>query len=185
FRLPNIATREVVQRFGHAIRRNLLDRNLGADVDQVRGADAVPAAVERRVYAHIAAHLPYYSATIIAAGDPAERFFALAKLRDPGGRPLTDVIENIVVDRVGNYVAFPLRSIDDTTPEWRSALIANVRQPARASQEFSVTLPVPGVWLRSELFPAHLAADSDAGAAGAAGAEEVKTEGRTERRKRG
>src|SRR5207247_8782718 len=55
FRLPNIATREVVQRFGHAIRRNLLDRNLGADVDQVRGADAVPAAVERRVYAHIAA----------------------------------------------------------------------------------------------------------------------------------
>src|SRR5881394_399354 len=185
FRLPNIATREVVQRFGHAIRRNLLDRNLGADVDQVRGADAVPAAVERRVYAHIAAHLPYYSATIIAAGDPAERFFALAKLRDPGGRPLTDVIEYIVVDRVGNYVAFPLRSIDDTTPEWRSALIANVRQPARASQEFSVTLPVPGVWLRSELFPAHLAADSDAGAAGAAGAEEVKTEGRTERRKRG
>ena len=182
FRLPNIATREVVQRFGHAIRRNLLDRNLGADVDQVRGAEAVPAAVERRVYAHIAAHLPYYSATIIAAGDPAERFFALAKLRDPGGRPLTDVIENIVVDRVGNYVAFPLRSIADTTPEWRSALLANVTQPARASQEFSVTLPVPGVWLRSELFPAHLAADSDAGAAGA---EEVKTEGRTERRKRG
>src|SRR5438034_6326665 len=182
FRLPNIATREVVQRFGHAIRRNLLDRNLGADVDQVRGADAVPAAVERRVYAHIAAHLPYYSATIIAAGDPAERFFALAKLRDPCGRPLTDVIENIVVDRVGNYVAFPLRSIADTTPEWRSALIANVTQPARASQGFSVTLPVPGVCLRSELFPAHLAADSDAGAAGA---EEVKTEGRTERRKRG
>src|SRR5213075_2262499 len=126
FRMPNIATREVVQRFGHAIRRNLLDRNLGADVDQVRGADAVPAAVERRVYAHIAAHLPYYSDTIIAAGDPAERFFALAKLRDPGGRPLTDVIENIVVDRVGNYVAFPLRSIADTTPEWRSALLANV-----------------------------------------------------------
>src|SRR5881397_2104222 len=154
FRLPNIATREVVQRFGHAIRRSLLDRNLGADVDQVRSADAVPAAVERRVYAHIAAHLPYYSATIIAAGDPAERFFALAKLRDPCGRPLTDVIENIVVDRVGNYVAFPLRSIADTTPEWRSALIANVKQPARASQEFSVTLPVPGVWLRSELFPA-------------------------------
>src|SRR6267142_5338830 len=85
FRLPNIATREVVQRFGHALRRNLLDRTLGADVDQVRGPDAVPAAVERRVYAHIAAHLPYYSATIIAAGDPAERFFALAKLRDPRG----------------------------------------------------------------------------------------------------
>jgi hypothetical protein len=181
FRLPNIATREVVQRFGHALRRNLLDRNLGADIDQVRGADAVPAAVERRVYAHIAAHLPYYSATIIAAGDPAERFFALAKLRDPRGRPLTDVIENIVVDRVGNYVAFPLRSIAHTTPEWRSALTAIATQPARASQEFSVTLPVPGVWLRSELFPAHLATET------AASAEDVKPEseaGRTERRKR-
>ncbi len=184
FRLPNIATREVVQRFGHAIRRNLLDRTLAADVDQVRGPDDVPAAVEQRVYAHIAAHLPYYSATIIAAGDPAERFFALAKLRDPQGRPLTDVIENIVVDRVGNYVAFPLRSIKFTTPEWRSALTSSDAVPARASQEFSVTVPVPGVWLRSELLPARLATESDAGAAGAAGAEDVQTEGRTERRKR-
>jgi len=45
----------------------LLDRRLGADVDLVL-ADPVPAA-RQRVYAHIAAHLPYYSATIIAAGD--------------------------------------------------------------------------------------------------------------------
>ncbi|HEY3221055.1 MAG TPA: hypothetical protein VGJ80_10005 [Gemmatimonadales bacterium] len=183
FRLPNIATREVVRRFGHVLRRNLLDRTLAADVDQVLGADAPPVAVERRVYAHIAAHLPYYSATIIAAGDPAERFFALAKLRDPRGRHLTDVIENIVVDRVGNYVAFPLRSTEFTTPEWRSALAAQASQPARASQEFIVALPVPGVWLRSELFPAQLATESDAGAAGA---EDAKPEtGRTERRKRG
>src|SRR6267143_614116 len=182
FRLPNIATREVVRRFGHALRRNLLDRTLGPDIDQVLGADAdaPPAAAEQRVYAHIAAHLPYYSATIIAAGDPAERFFALAKLRDPQGRPLTDVIENIVVDRVGNYVAFPLRSAEFTTAEWRSALAASAAQLSRALQEFSVTLPVPGVWLRSELFPAHLASES--------GAEDVKPEaeaGRTERRKRG
>src|SRR6266545_2273058 len=182
FRLPNIATREVVQRFGHAIRRNLLDRTLVAAVDQVRGPDAVAAAVERRVYAHIAAHLPYYSATIIAAGDPAERFFALAKLRDPRGHPLTDVIENIVVDRVGNYVAFPLRSLVDTTPEWRSALLTSQALPARASQEFSVTVPVPGVWLRSELLPARVATETDGGAVDA---EDVKTEGRKERRKRG
>ncbi len=139
----------------------------------------VPAAAEQRVYAHIATHLPYYSATIIAAGDPAERFFALAKLHDPRGHPLTDVIENIVVDRVGNYVAFPLRSVADTTPEWRSALTASPAQPPRGPQEFTVTVPVPGVWLRSELLPARLATESDAGA------EEVKTEGRTERRKRG
>jgi hypothetical protein len=179
FRLPNIATREVVQRFGHALRRNLLDRTLGADFDLVRGPDAVPAAVEQRVYAHIAAHLAYYSATIIAAGDPAERFFALAKLRDPRGHPLTDLIENTVVDRVGNYVAFPLRSVAHTSAAWRSVLTSSEAQPARASQEFIVTLPVPGVWLRSELFPAHLATQNDAGA------EEAKPEGRTERRKRG
>src|SRR3989442_2961034 len=184
FRLPNIATREVVRRFGHALRRNLLDRSLGSDIDQVLDADAVSPAAERRVYAHIAAHLPYYSATIIAAGDPAERFFALAKLRDPHDRPLTDVIENVVVDRVGNYVAFPLRSTEFTTPEWRSVLAVPASQLGRASQEFNVTLPVPGVWLRSELFPAHLATGSDAGAAGGAGAEDAQTEGRPERRKR-
>ena len=179
FRLPNIAAREVVRRFGHALRRNLLDRTLGADFDLVRGPDAVPAAAEQRVYAHIVAHLAYYSATIIAAGDPAERFFALAKLRDPRGHPLTDLIENSVVDRVGNYVAFPLRSVAHTSPEWRSALTSSPAQPARASQEFIVTLPVPGVWLRSELFPAHLATQNETGA------EEAKPEGRTERRKRG
>ena len=178
FRLPNIATREVVQRFGHALRRNLLDRTLGADFDLVRGPEAVPAAVERRVYAHIAAHLAYYSATIIAAGDPAERFFALAKLRDPRGHPLTDLIENTVVDRVANYVAFPLRSVAHASPEWRSALTSSSGQPPRTSQEFSVTLPVPGVWLRSELFPAQVATERDAGA------EDVQAEGRTERRKR-
>src|SRR3989441_10977473 len=182
FRLPNIATREVVRRFGHALRRNLLDRTLGTDIDQVLGADPVPAAAEQRVYAHIAAHLPYYSATIIAAGDPAERFFALAKLRDPQDRPLTDVIENVVVDRVGNYVAFPLRSAEFTTPEWRSALASSAAQLARASQAFGVTLPIPGVWLRSELFPADLATESNTGG------EEVKPEAgsreRAERRKR-
>jgi hypothetical protein len=179
FQLPNIATREVMRRFGHAIRRNLLDRTLAADFDLVRGPDSVPAAVEQRVYAHIAAHLPYYSATIIAAGDPAERFFALAKLKDPRGHPLTDVIENIVVDRVGNYVAFPLRSVAHTTPELRSALTSSSSQPPRTSTEFTVTVPVPGVWLRSELLPARVASESDGGT------QEVKQEGRTERRKRG
>src|SRR5438445_576718 len=102
-----------------------------------------------------------------------------ATLRDARGYPLTDLIENSVVDRVGNYVAFPLRSVAHTSPEWRSALTSGSAQPARASQEFIVTLPVPGVWLRSELFPAHVATQNDAGA------EEAKPEGRTERRKRG
>ncbi len=165
FRLPNIATREVVRRFGYALRRNLLDRALGPDVDEVLStAGGGPSrAAETRVYAHIAAHLAYYSATIIAAGDPAERFFALAKLHDPKGRPLTDVIENVVVGRVGNYVAFLLRSTEFTTPEWRAALTAAATAApiVRAGQEQTVTLPVPGIWLRSELFPAEVARATD------------------------
>jgi len=165
FRLPNIATREVVRRFGYALRRNLLDRSLGPDIDEVLStAGGGPSrAAETRVYAHIAAHLAYYSATIIAAGDPAERFFALAKLHDPKGRPLTDVIENVVVGRVGNYVAFLLRSTEFTTPEWRAALTAAATAApiVRAGQEQTVTLPVPGIWLRSELFPAEVARATD------------------------
>jgi len=154
FRLPNIATREVVCRFGHALRRALLDRAFLPDIEQVLAADAPPAATERRLFAHIMAHLPYYSATIIAAGDASERFFALAKLRDTEGRPLSDVIENVVVGRVGNYVAFPLRSLEYTTPAWRAALAGDTVQRLRAFQESVVTLPVPGVWLRAQLSPA-------------------------------
>ncbi len=159
FRLPNIATRDVVRRFGFAIRRNLLDRRLGPDVDEVLSASGAgpSAAAESRLYAHMAANLPYYSATIIAAGDPAERFFALAKLRDPQGRPLTDVIENVVVGRIGNYVAFLLRSTEFTTPEWRAALAAAGNTAQREWQDQTVTLPLPGIWLRSELFPAEVA----------------------------
>src|SRR5260221_2126 len=65
FRLPNIATREVVRRFGYALRRSLLDRSLAPDVDQVINPGEPPAAVEQRVYTHIGSQLPYYSATII------------------------------------------------------------------------------------------------------------------------
>lgn len=158
FRLPNIATREVVRRFGYAIRRSLLDRALDPAAEEVLSAAAPSAAAERSLYAHIAAHLPYYSATIIAAGDPAERFFALAKLRDPQGRPLTDVIQNVVVGRVGTYVAFPLRSTEFTTPEWRTALaLSGTADVAREWQDETVMLPLPGIWLRSELFPAEVA----------------------------
>ncbi len=156
FRLPNLATREVVRRFGHALRRALLDRNLHGDLEQVLGFGAPDPAVEQRIFDHITAHLSYYSATIIAAGDAAERFFALAKLRDPEGRPLTDIIENGVVGRVGNYVAFPLRSIDYTTSSWRVALLEEMQDRVRVFEEANVTLPVPGVWLRAELSPAEV-----------------------------
>lgn len=180
FRLPNIATREVVRRFGHALRRALLDRALAPDVDQVLAPNA-PAAAERRLYAHIAAHLPYYSAAIIAAGSPAERFSALVKLRDPEGRPLTEVIENVVVGRVGTYVAFPLRSLEYAPREWRGLLADEAVRRVRAFEEITVTLPLPGVWLRSELFPAQLANEREADSEGA----EAPPAERGERRKKG
>lgn len=156
FRLPNLATREVVRRFGHALRRAVLDRALLPDIEHLLTAEIPVDAIEQRVYAHITANLAYYSATIIAAGDPAERFFALAKLRDAEGHPLTDIIENTVVGRVGNHVAFPLRSADFTTSAWRLALADRELQRVRVLQEAVVTLPVPGVWLRSQLTPAQL-----------------------------
>jgi hypothetical protein len=179
FRLPNIATREVVKRFGHALRRGLLDRALAPDIEEVIATDAPSAAAERRLYAHIAAYPLYYSATIIAAGDPAERFFALAKLRDPEGRPLPDVIENVVVGRAGHYVAFPLRSLAYAPAVWRAALAEDVVRRVRTFQEVTVTLPLPGVWLRSELFPAQLASDSE----GAPVADEAPDARRGERRR--
>lgn len=177
FRLPNLATREVVRRFGHALRRALLDRALHGDLEQVLGSGAPDPAVEGRIFDHIAAHLSYYSATIIAAGDAAERFFALAKLRDPEGRPLTDIIENGVVGRVGNYVAFPLRSVDHTTSAWRVALLEATHERVRVFEEAQVTLPVPGVWLRAELSPAQVQKDPQS-------TEELDAGRRTVERKR-
>lgn len=159
FRLPNIATRDVVRRFGHQLRRALLDRAFLPDMERVLANGEPPADAERRLYGHITSNLAYYSATIIAAGDPADRFFALAKVRDPAGRPLTDVIENVVVGRVGSYVAFPLRSLEYTTPEWRAALADEHVQRLRAFQEATVTLPIPGVWLRAQLSPAQVEAE--------------------------
>ena len=164
FRLPNLATREVVRRFGHALRRALLDRELHADLERVLSASEPDRAAERRIFEHITAHLSYYSATIIAAGDPAERFFALAKLKDPEGRPLTDIIENGVVGRVGNYVAFPLRSVDHSTSAWRVALLETTHQRVRVFEEAQITLPVPGVWLRADLSPAQLEREPEAAA---------------------
>jgi hypothetical protein len=150
FRLPNIATREVVRRFGHALRRALLDRALQPAIEAVlAGAD--DGAGARRLYAHIGSHPSYYSATIIAAGDPAERAAALARLRDPEQRPLPDVIENVVVGRVGNYVAFPLRSVDVAPASWRAVVTGPAARALRASEETPVTLPIPGVWLRVQL----------------------------------
>jgi hypothetical protein len=154
FRLANVATPDVIRRFGYLFRRTLLDRSLIADLDHLLGHDA-PAAVSargERVLEHIQSNLWYYSTVIIAAGDPAARHQALSKLRDPTGRPLTDVVENTVVGRVGNAIALPLRSAGGVgvPREWQDALVAYEAKPLRVSEDFTVTIPHPGVWVSAQ-----------------------------------
>src|SRR5437899_730967 len=132
FRLPNVATPDVVRRFGYIFRRTLLDRGMLPDLDRLlkddepRGGGSAA-----RLLEHIESNLLYYSTAIIAAGDAAARHAALAKLRDPLNRPLTDVIENAVVGRMGAAIALPLRSPAQLPPEWREPLAAYQARPLR------------------------------------------------------
>src|SRR5213079_2057653 len=150
-RLPNVATADVIQRFGYLFRRTLLDRGLLPDLERLLSGEepgAAPSGAPRsRLLEHIEANLLYYSTAIISAGDPAARYVALAKLRDPAGRPLTDVVENTVIGRVGNAIALPLRSAGELPAQWRDALAAYQARPLRVSEGFVVTIPHPGVWV--------------------------------------
>ena len=152
FRLANVATPEVVRRFGYLFRRTLLDRSLITDLDQLLSRDAPAAVSDRgeRVLEHIQSNLWYYSTVIIAAGDPAARHLALSKLRDPSGRSLTEVVENTVVGRVGNAIALPLRSGAGVPREWQDAVAAYEAKPLRVSDGFTVTIPHPGVWVSAQ-----------------------------------
>ena len=152
FRLPNVATTDVVRRFGYLFRRTLLDRGMLPDLERLLGGDdaGVPSEARSRLLEHIEANLLYYSTAIISAGDPAARHVALAKLRDPAGRPLTDVIENTVVGRIGNAIALPLRSAAQLPAEWRDALAAYHAKPLRVTEGFVVTIPHPGVWVSAQ-----------------------------------
>jgi len=86
---------------------------------------------------------------------------ALSKLRDPAGRPLTDVIENTVVGRVGSAIALPLRSAGQLPAEWRDALAAYQAKPLRVTEGFVVTIPHPGVWVSAQAHePMQQQADS-------------------------
>lgn len=112
---------------------------------EVPGAEAL----QSRLLAHIAANLPYYSAAIIAGGDPALRYLALTKVRDSERQVVADLIENTVVGVAGNYVAFPLRSLRHAPPDLRALFSADPDRPPVASEESSVLVPTPGVWLRT------------------------------------
>jgi len=154
FRLPNVATADVIQRFGYLFRRTLLDRGLLPDLERLLAGEepgAAPSGAPRsRLLEHIEANLLYYSTAIISAGDPAARYVALSKLRDPTGRPLTDVVENTVIGRVGNAIALPLRSAGELPAQWRDALAAYQARPLRVSEGFVVTIPHPGVWVSAQ-----------------------------------
>ncbi|HVH11051.1 MAG TPA: hypothetical protein VM736_14740 [Gemmatimonadales bacterium] len=147
FRIPNLATPDVVRRFGYLFRRTLLDRGLLPDLERLlTGGEAGPP----RLLEHIEANLLYYSTAIISAGDPAARHVALSKLRDPRGQSLTDVVENTVVGRMGNAIALPLRSSAQLPPAWREALAAYQAKPLRVSEGFVATIPHPGVWVSAQ-----------------------------------
>ncbi len=152
FRLPNVATPDVVQRFGYLFRRTLLDRGLLPELERVLGGDTVatPEASRQRLLEHIESNLLYYSTVIITAGDPAARYVAFSKLRTPTGRPLTEVVENVVVGRVGSTIALPLRSADELPSEWREGLAAYQARPLRVGDSFVVTIPHPGVWVSAQ-----------------------------------
>jgi len=152
FRLPSVATPDVVRRFGYLFRRTLLDRGLLPELERMLGGDTVatPDTSRERLLEHIESNLLYYSTVIITAGDPAARYVALSKLRTPTGRPLTDVVENVVAGRVGSAIAFPLRSADELPSEWREALGAYQARPLRVGDSFVVTIPHPGVWVSAQ-----------------------------------
>ena len=113
-------------------------------------ADASPAGgdpEEGRLLAHIAANIAYYAAAVIAGGDPAVRYLALAAVRDPAGYALADVCENTVAGVVGNWLAFPLKSPEFAPAGLRAAVEQYAARPARVPDETVVTIPVPGLWL--------------------------------------
>src|SRR5256884_178039 len=153
FRLPNLATPDVVRRFGYIFRRTLLDRALQPELDRLLTSDngeSSPGSARNRLLDHIEANLLYYSTAIISAGDPAARHAALAKLLDPSGRPLTDVVENTVLGRVGNAIALPLRSAAQLPRDWHASLAAYTARPPPGNGAFNVTLPHPGVWVTAQ-----------------------------------
>src|SRR6058998_2514897 len=178
FRLPNVATPEVVRRFGYIFRRTLLDRGLLPDLERLVGGEeggrgGGGGGGATRLLEHVEANLLYYSTAIISAGDPAARYTALSKLRAPNGAPLTDVVENTVMGRIGNAIALPLRATALVPAEWRDALAAYAAAPPRISEEFAVTIPHPGVWVTAQPHePMQRARPGIAASARAAGARD-------------
>lgn len=116
---------------------------------------------EGRIIEHLSAHLPYYAAAIIAAGDPALRQTAFGKVRDAAGRSLADLIDNRIVGFVGNYIACPLRSAASLPPALQEAFAdSGWGGGGRSVEDTVVTLPLPGVWLSQQSLATAAPAES-------------------------
>jgi len=131
FRLPNVATPDVVRRFGYLFRRTLLDRSLVPDLERMLAGDEAG------------------SPSSGTRGRPmAEKVMNL--IPSDVGRPLTDVVENSVVGRVGSAIALPLRDARELPVKWRDAFVAYQAHPLRVTDGFIVTIPHPGVWVSAQ-----------------------------------
>ncbi len=108
-------------------------------------------APKSRLLAHIGANLAHYSAAIIAGGDPALRYLALKKVRDAAGYPIADIVENTVVGVVGNYLGFRLRSVEYAPAALQTAFAQYAARPAQVYDEVAVNLPIPGVWMSTQV----------------------------------
>ena len=115
---------------------------------------------EGRIVEHLANHLPFYAAAIIAAGDPALRQAAIGKVRDATGRSLADLIDHRIVGFLGNYVACPLRSTASLPPNLQAAFAEATWASNRPVEEIVTTLPLPGVWLSQQSLAAPSTAEA-------------------------
>jgi hypothetical protein len=131
-----------------------------ASLSALEGAAGMEAS-ESRLLAHIGANLPYYSAAIIAAGDPAVRYLALTRVRDAEQRVLADMIENVVAGVVGNYIAFPLRTTEHAPAAFQEAFTQLAARPPRVPDDVTVTIPLPGIWLSAQAGQAFDALSAD------------------------
>ena len=55
-----------------------------------------------------------------------------------------------MIGRVGSSIALPLRPSAAVPVEWREAIEGYASRPARVTEECTVTIPHPGVWVTAQ-----------------------------------
>jgi hypothetical protein len=95
-----------------------------------------------RLINHLNANNVYYSNLIIAAGDAASRYVTLAS--PPYN--MAQMVDNVVIGTLGNYLAFPLSSTDFLPVPYQGD---TTLPPVDA--ERLITLPTPGIFAESQM----------------------------------